>query len=77
MAKILPGTAASGAGMHVMQSMTPAMQASVLPALGRAFGHTFIWSLGIIVLGLVAASFLPRRKLANPHTQEAAAIVVD
>jgi EmrB/QacA subfamily drug resistance transporter len=77
MAKILPGTAAGEAGMHVMQKMTPAMHASVLPALGRAFGHAFTWALGIIVLALVAASFLPRRKLVHAHTQQATASPVD
>jgi EmrB/QacA subfamily drug resistance transporter len=77
MAKIMPATAASGAGMHVLQSMTPAMQASVLPALGRAFGHTFVWSLGIIVLGLVAASFLPRKKWVHTQGDEVAAVLME
>lgn len=77
MAKIMPGTAAGGAGMHAMQTMTPAMRASVLPALGQAFGHTFAWSLGVTLLGLVVASFLPRSTLVKAPGQETAAILVD
>lgn len=73
MTSIMSGAAPGGAGMHVMQTMTPAMRTSLLPALGRAFGHTFVWSLGITVLGLAAASFLPRRKVVKLQGQEAAA----
>jgi hypothetical protein len=51
--------------MQTMRSMSPAMYAEVLPALGRAFGHTFMWALAVIVLGLIAASFLPRQKVPN------------
>ena len=75
MAKILPGAAAGGAGMHAMQAMSPAMRASVLPALGGAFGHAFAWALGIIMLGLVAACFLPRSKLVR--TQDPVTVLVD
>jgi MFS family permease len=68
-AKIMPVTAAGGTGMQAMRGMSPAMYTEMLPALGRAFGHTFIWSLAVILLGLVAASFLPRRKVT--HATEA------
>ncbi|WP_031358218.1 DHA2 family efflux MFS transporter permease subunit [Caballeronia sordidicola] len=70
---IMSGATTGGAGMHLMQTMTPATRTLVLPALSRAFGHTFAWSLGITVLGLVAASFLPRRNLVKTQGQEAAA----
>jgi len=62
-AKIIPAAAAGGSGMQAMRNLSPAMYAEALPALGRAFGHTFMWSLAIIVLGLIAASFLPRQKV--------------
>jgi hypothetical protein len=73
MTLITSGAGTGGAGIQAMQTMTPEMRALVLPALGTAFGHTFVWSLGITVLGLVAASFLPRRKLTKPQGEEAAA----
>jgi len=58
--------------------MTPTMRTLVLPALGGAFGRAFAWSLGITVLGLMAASFLPRRKLTGVQEPEAvAAALVD
>ena len=55
--------AAGDTGMQAMRNLSPAMYAEALPALGRAFGHTFTWSLAVIVLGLIAASFLPRQKV--------------
>jgi hypothetical protein len=78
MAKIMSGTAVGGgAGMHAMQTMTPAMRAAVLPALGTAYGHTFSWALGIIVLALVAACFLPRSKLVRAQQQDPSTILVE
>jgi EmrB/QacA subfamily drug resistance transporter len=71
-AKIMPATAAGEAGIHAVRSMSPAMYAAVLPVLGRAFGHTFMWPLGIVLLGLVTASFLPKEKLAGTTGARAA-----
>jgi hypothetical protein len=62
-AKIVPGAAAGETGMQTMRNLSPAMYSEALPALGRAFGHTFMWSLAVIALGLIAASFLPRQKV--------------
>jgi len=75
--RIMPGAVGGIAGMRAAGGAAPAMPAPVLAALGHAFGHTFVWSLGIIVLGLVAASFLPRKKLARPAGQAKEAIVVE
>ncbi|MGC1551100.1 MAG: DHA2 family efflux MFS transporter permease subunit [Rhodanobacter sp.] len=75
--KIVPVTATGETGMHAMRNMSPAMQATLLPALGRAFGHTFVWSFGVIVLGLVAASFLPRKKPVIATGPAAPTIVVE
>ncbi len=52
-----------GVTAHATETVTPSM----LPALGRAFGHTFAWSLGIIVLALAVASFLPRKRMMKVH----------
>jgi hypothetical protein len=56
-----------GVSAHATETVTPSM----LPALGRAFGHTFAWSLGITVLALAVASFLPRKKLTKVEEQMA------
>ncbi len=76
-ARIIPGTAGGIAGIREAGHATGAVPGPALAALGRAFGHTFVWALGIIVLGLVAASFLPRKKLARPTGQRNEAIVVE
>jgi hypothetical protein len=34
-----------------------------MAVLGRAFGHTFLWSFGTVVLAFVAALFLPRKRI--------------
>ncbi|WP_371881721.1 DHA2 family efflux MFS transporter permease subunit [Caballeronia sp. S22] len=52
-------------GIQTMRSLSLTEYAAVLPAIGRAFGHTFDWALGIILLGLVVASFLPRKSSAG------------
>lgn len=57
----------------VTAQATETMAPSMLPALGRAFGHTFTWPLGIILLALAAASFLPRKRITDVQVQEAAA----
>jgi EmrB/QacA subfamily drug resistance transporter len=64
-AKIVPVAATGETGMQTMRNLSPAMYTEALPALGRAFGHTFMWSLAVIVLGLIAASFLPRQKVTG------------
>lgn len=61
--------AKAGVTAHATEAIAP----SVLPALGRAFGHSFAWALGITALALAAASFLPRKRVKNVEQQEAAA----
>ncbi|REG49022.1 EmrB/QacA subfamily drug resistance transporter [Paraburkholderia sp. BL6669N2] len=63
--KVAPVTEMSETGVRAMRSMSTNEYAAMLPALGRAFGHTFVWPLGIITLGLVVASFLPRRRFPD------------
>jgi EmrB/QacA subfamily drug resistance transporter len=43
-------------------SIVSAQRARALPALGHAFGHTFLWAFGIVLLAICAALFLPRKK---------------
>jgi len=77
MASVMPVTGIHEAGLAGARAMTPAMHAAVLPALGHAFGNTFIWALGVAVLGLVAACFLPRKRVVHNAEQAAAATLVD
>lgn len=48
---------------------TDAFAPSMLPALARAFGNTFAWSLGITILAFAAATFLPRRQSTRTKEQ--------
>ncbi|MBB3225940.1 EmrB/QacA subfamily drug resistance transporter [Luteibacter sp. Sphag1AF] len=73
MAHIMPATVDSESGLRMVRSLAPAVHSDTLPALGRAFGHTFTWSLAIALLSFVAALFLPRNKLVNTAPAEAAA----
>jgi EmrB/QacA subfamily drug resistance transporter len=49
-------------GLSAISSLPAAAQAQVAPVVANAFGHTFYWSLAIIVLALIPASFLSREK---------------
>jgi EmrB/QacA subfamily drug resistance transporter len=70
-AAVMPVSVSGESGMRMARMMSPAMQAELAPAMGRAFGHTFIWPLCIMLLALVAATFLPRKKVARTPTAEA------
>jgi hypothetical protein len=35
----------------------------MLQGLGEAFAHTFVWGFVVLVLAIVTASFLPRKKV--------------
>jgi MFS family permease len=76
-ASVMPSTDVQESGLAVARAMTPAMHTAILPALGRAFGHTFVWALGVVVLGLIAAAFLPRKRAVHNTEQAAAATLVD
>jgi EmrB/QacA subfamily drug resistance transporter len=62
LAGIAPVAGDGETGLHVARTLPPGAQAHVIPALGTAFGHTFMWSFGIVVLAIVAAMFIPRKK---------------
>jgi MFS family permease len=76
-ASVMPSTGVQESGLAVARAMTPAMHTTILPALGRAFGHTFVWALGVVVLGLVAAAFLPRKRAVHNAEQAVVATLVD
>jgi EmrB/QacA subfamily drug resistance transporter len=76
-ASVMPSTGVQESGLAVARAMTPAMHTAILPALGRAFGHTFVWALGVVVMGLVAAAFLPRKRAMHNTERAVAATLVD
>ena len=76
-ASLIPSSGVHEAGLAAARTLSPEARAAILPELGRAFGHTFVWALGVVVLALIAAIFLPRRKVAHNAEQAAAATLVD
>jgi EmrB/QacA subfamily drug resistance transporter len=76
-ASLTPANGISGAGTSGARAMTPAMREAMLPALGRAFGHTFVWALGVVVIALIAASFLPRKRAIHDTGEASVATLVD
>ena len=53
------------------KTIPPAARDAIAPHLAAAFGHTFWWALGLIVVAFVASMFLPKSK---PERTTAAAI---
>jgi EmrB/QacA subfamily drug resistance transporter len=62
LAGIVPVAGEGETGLHIAHSLAPGAQAHIIPALGLAFGHTFMWSFGIVVVAIAAALFIPRKK---------------
>lgn len=63
------GGAAAGdgeSGLGAIGSLPDAVRDRVAPALADAFAHTFWWPVGILLLALIPALLLPRRRPAAP-----------
>jgi hypothetical protein len=58
----LPGAHSASRGLQAAQSAPPALHARVAPLIADAFGSTYVWALGLIVLAAIPALFLPRGK---------------
>jgi MFS family permease len=58
--------AADGSGLAAAQSVPAAARERIAPGIAEAFGHTFWWAAGIIVLAVIPALMLPRRKPQAP-----------
>jgi EmrB/QacA subfamily drug resistance transporter len=69
----------AGDGNHLtaaaVRQLSAASSPTVLEQVGHAFGHTLVWSLLLIALAIVAASFLPRKPVA--HVAGTAALPTD
>jgi EmrB/QacA subfamily drug resistance transporter len=82
MSNALPGGSGGESGLSAASQLPPEAKAQVLPLLGDAFGHTFLWSLAIILVAFIPAYFLPREKpepIAGPNGDGAptAALMVE
>jgi hypothetical protein len=56
----LPATGSSEGGLQAAQSLTPAMHAAIAPTIAEAFGSTYWWALGLVVIAFIPSLFLPR-----------------
>lgn len=62
----LPNVTGGESGLSQLAEIPPDQQATVLPALGDAFAHTFWWSFAIMALAFIPAFFLPRQAPKPP-----------
>jgi hypothetical protein len=64
LASRLPG--GNEGGLAAAQSVGPAARERIAPDIAEAFGHTFWWAAGIIVLAVIPALLLPRHRPQGP-----------
>jgi EmrB/QacA subfamily drug resistance transporter len=64
LASRLPG--GNEGGLAAAQSVAPAARERIAPDIAEAFGHTFWWAAGIIVLAVIPALLLPRHRPQGP-----------
>lgn len=57
--------------------LAAALPPEMIPAVAHAFGHTFLWSFGIILLAFCAALFLPRKRAGTGPTASQASILIE
>jgi EmrB/QacA subfamily drug resistance transporter len=65
----LPGGGSAG-GLGAAQHVPPALMAKLAPKIADSFAHTYVVALGLLVVAIVPALLLPRRK---PETDPAKA----
>jgi EmrB/QacA subfamily drug resistance transporter len=69
LASRLPGSEEEGLGAAAQAVATQGHDA-VAPKIAEAFGHTFWFAAGVLLLAFIPAAFLPRRKPDTPATPE-------
>jgi EmrB/QacA subfamily drug resistance transporter len=62
-------------GLSIARAIPAGARGQALPALGAAFGHTFIWSFGVVLCALVAALFIHRER--PDASMDKAAVIVE
>jgi hypothetical protein len=59
----LPSSGNEPSALSTARNLSPAARSLMLQGLGEAFAHTFVWGFVVLVLAIVTASFLPRKKV--------------
>jgi EmrB/QacA subfamily drug resistance transporter len=59
-------------GLGAVRSIPPAAREQLTPKLAEAFGHTFWFAAGVLLLAFIPASLLPRSKPQQPQSAEVA-----
>ena len=49
--------------LSTARNLSPAARSLMLQGLAEAFAHTFVWGFVVLVLAMIAASFLPRKRV--------------
>jgi len=62
----LPATASGEGGLGAVGAIPAAMRDRVAPALADAFAHTFWWPVALLLVAILPALLLPRRRPAAP-----------
>ena len=65
LASALTSRLGSGGSIGSSAHVTPAVRAHVAPLMADAFGYTFWWALGLLVVAFAFSTMLPKRKPAN------------
>jgi MFS family permease len=65
LASALTSRLGGGGSIGSSAQLTPAMRAHVAPLMADAFGYTFWWALGLLVVAFAFSTMLPKRKPAN------------
>jgi EmrB/QacA subfamily drug resistance transporter len=68
--------AGSGGSLNSVFTLPPAERAQLMPLMADSFGQTFFWALGLVVVAfLVAAVFLPKKRVEPAGEDDGAAPV--
>lgn len=69
----LPVAPGGAEGLQAAQSVPPAMMERIAPTIAEAFGTTYWWSLGLLVLMFIPSLFLPKHGTEENIARMAAA----
>jgi len=59
----LPSSGSEPSALSTARNLSPAARSLMLQGLAEAFAHTFVWGFVVLVLAMIAASFLPRKRV--------------
>lgn len=77
---VAPGGRVSG-GLEAAQAVPPAVHEKIAPLMADAFGHTYWWAFGMVVLMTIPSLFLPKHgsaeNIARMKAEDDAAAALD